>query len=404
MYYFDFLFREKKGETVGEGWCLLFLKKFHRKSLCPACDALFEEKGHPLNNEETSPEELNPEDKRTEENLRHLFRSLTEASFPPDGKEALRQRILSATEDKPVRRLGWSRVAAVVALLALPLLAYWYFRQDNAREKMQALAHAAKPGSDATQLILNDHRTVLLDKENSDVYYSREGIRIDSGSVLREETEAFNTLVVPYGKRSTLTLADGTRIWVNSGSRLVYPARFGGSTREVYLEGEAYFVVAHDPEHPFWVHTKSLKTKVTGTEFDISSYEDDRESYAVLTKGSIELTPEGHSGRYRLEPGMKALYRESSIQLAKINVEEYVSWREGYLAVRKAPLREIVKKLSRYYKLELVLPEDLDDQDTFSGNLYLQDDPTQVFSTLCTANSLIYHLKGRRVVFEKIDR
>ncbi|SDM10935.1 FecR family protein [Siphonobacter aquaeclarae] len=388
--------------TIGWGRSSFFENISQEKSICGKVVSLWK-KSHTVTTEELSPDE--PEEHKTAENLQRLFRSLTEASLSPEEKELLGQRILAETEEKPVRRLGWRRIAAVMALLALPVgAAYFYFRGDGTRKKMEEIARLAQPAGDATQLILNSRKTVLLEKKNSDVYYGREGIRIDSLSVIREETEAFNTLVVPYGKRATLTLSDSTRIWLNSGSRLVYPARFTGDSREVFLEGEAYFSVSHDADHPFWVHTRDLKTRVLGTEFDISSYSDDQESYAVLTKGSIELAPEGSSRKVQLVPGMKAQYHQSSIQLSKIDVVEYVSWREGFLAVRKAPLREIVKKLSRYYKMELILPDEEIAQERFTGKLDLQDDPTHVFSALCSTTGLVYHLKGRRVVFEKLDR
>ena len=103
-------------------------------------------------------------------------------------------------------------------------------------------------------------------------------------------TNDFNTLVVGDGQRSVIKLPDGTKVWLNSGSRLIYPVTFSGNTREVYLEGEGYFDVVHDKEHPFYVHSNKMDIKVLGTEFYVSSNLESDNNYAVLVQGSIAFS------------------------------------------------------------------------------------------------------------------
>ncbi len=96
-----------------------------------------------------------------------------------------------------------------------------------------------------------------------------------------------NQIIIPYGKRSDITLADGTHIWLNSGSQLSYPSEFKTDSREVYLSGEAFFDVKANPNKPFYVITRDIKIKVLGTRFNVSSYNEDNTTQTVLLKGKV---------------------------------------------------------------------------------------------------------------------
>src|SRR5690606_37957770 len=104
-------------------------------------------------------------------------------------------------------------------------------------------------------------------------------------------------VIIPYGKRSDITLADGTRIWLNAGSQLSYPLSFTGSSREVYLAGEAFFEVESNPNMPFYVITNDLKIRVTGTRFNVTSYLNDHTTQALLLSGKIGVTRNKRFGR-----------------------------------------------------------------------------------------------------------
>jgi transmembrane sensor len=265
-----------------------------------------------------------------------------------------------------------------------------------------------------TQLILGGQRLINLRQDNANLIYGKDGssIQIDSTSVVEQVVSAdqqFNTLIVPYGKRSSLTLSDGTRIWLNSGSKLVYPAKFAGKEREVYLEGQAYFSVSHSDDVPFFVHTREMKVKVLGTEFDISAYEDDHFTSAVLASGSIELSIPQQSifgaKKTKITPGTRAVFQsdQSVLKTEQVDVREFISWKDGYLILEKAPLGDILKKLSRYYRVDITLKEEDLEKVTFSGTLHLQDDIQQVLDIVATTTSLNYkqQSKERRYVLEK---
>lgn len=351
-------------------------------------------------------------------NTRMLFESVPQEKLPAGEKQLIWNRVIAYaqipkadTSKKLFRLASWYRVAAVVALVLLAGVGYKLLKRP-ASDAMKQAAASVSIESTETRLMLADSRTINLKGENSDVVYQHDVIRIDSSGVEKispAQKYGLNTLIVPYGKRSRITLSDGTKIWLNSGSRLVYPSEFAEGNREVYLDGQAYFAVAHDTDRPFYVQTDQMDIKVLGTEFDVSSYGDDRKVSAVLAKGSIELLTQKDSfwggQRSKMVPGTRAVYDEISkrAQIDKVNVDEYISWKDGYLIANHQTLKEVFKKLSRYYKYDFIIQDEEVGMETFSGSLDLHEDIDQMIIGLADATSLKYHKSERRFIFEKKD-
>jgi ferric-dicitrate binding protein FerR (iron transport regulator) len=353
------------------------------------------------------------------DNTRMLFESVPQEKLPEGEKDRIWNRIIgyaqipkADTRKRLFRLASWYRVAAVVTLISLAGVGYKLLKRPDS-DVMKQAASSVSIESTETRLMLADSRTIHLKGENSDVVYQNDLIRIDSSGVEKNvspaQKDGLNTLVVPYGKRSRITLSDGTKIWLNSGSRLVYPSEFAEGKRAVYLDGQAYFAVAHDTDRPFYVQTDRMDIKVLGTEFDVSSYEDDNKVSAVLAKGSIELLTQKDSfwgsQRSKMVPGTRAVYDEISerAQIDKVNVYEYISWKDGYLIANHQTLNEVFKKLSRYYKYDFTIQDEEVGMETFSGSLDLHEDIDQMVIGLADATSLKYHKSERRFIFEKKD-
>lgn len=361
------------------------------------------------------PEHLTEQEKVAGERARLLFKTLRNETFSPDEKDALWNQVGETISQRKQRSFNifWIAAAASVTLLLLTGVGYLVFYKDTART-MQEFAARGANGPDETQLILGDKRVISLRNENSSVEYKDGGalIQVDSSSTIDQQVagdQQFNTLVVPYGKRSVLTLADGTRIWLNSGSKLVYPSHFDKGLREVYLEGQAYFSVTHAEDAPFYVHTKDMEVKVLGTEFDVSAYDDDPYTATVLTKGSVELTTQRQtlfgSKKTQITPGTRAVFDQDQavLQTQQVDVQQYISWKDGYLALNVAPLSEIIKKLSRYYRVDIELKQPKLAGVKFGGDLILQDDVRDVLKVLALTTGLNYKQKPneRRYVLEE---
>ena len=163
-----------------------------------------------------------------------------------------------------------------------------------------------------------------------------------------------HTLTVPRGKMFKIILSDSTEVFMNADSRLIYPSRFTGKERSVFLEGEAYFHVAKDRQHPFIVHTHNLQTRVLGTEFNVSSYKD-APTQITLIEGSVEVYDRQQQRTARMKPGEQAsLQTDGHFAVQKVDVTSYIHWREGFFYYDNVSLLNIMKDLGRWYNVSVV--------------------------------------------------
>ena len=168
----------------------------------------------------------------------------------------------------------------------------------------------------------------------------------------------FNTLRVPHGKTIEISLADGTKVHLNSGSSLRYPLNFQkGHKRRVTLEGEAYFEVTSNAQHPFTINADSLTVEVLGTKFNVSAYPEDMVTSVVLLEGSVELgnSTKNAEKNVLLKPDQIGLFNKSndSILTQKVNTKIYTAWMDGELIFRNLPFQGIIKKLERHFNVTI---------------------------------------------------
>ena len=168
--------------------------------------------------------------------------------------------------------------------------------------------------------------------------------------------EVFNTIKVPYGKKFQVVLSDGTKVDLNSGTTIKYPVSFvKGYSRKVYLTGEAFFNVAHDKEHKFIVNTDNINVEVLGTQFNVSSYEDDALIKTTLIKGSVRISQSLTKDNVLLRPKEQSIWNKKLNTNSKqtVNTNLYTSWRKGELLFKNRSFLEIVKKLERSYDVKI---------------------------------------------------
>ncbi len=164
----------------------------------------------------------------------------------------------------------------------------------------------------------------------------------------------FNTLIVPRGGEYKITLSDGTKVHLNADSKLKYPIRFVGKTREVELSGEGYFEIAKDKDHPFFVKTNKIKIKQYGTAFNVFA-RDNMEVDVVLVHGSVSLLIPGSKDEHKLNPSQLAIYNSlrNSVDIQTVDVVPYVAWHEGKFVFNDKPLAEIMETLSLWYDFDI---------------------------------------------------
>ncbi len=198
---------------------------------------------------------------------------------------------------------------------------------------------------------------------------SRPVITATARQVVVDATHLDNTtqaasITIPYGKEAVVCLPDNSKVYLHPGSRLVFPCQFADNIREVHLEGEAYFVVAHHAETPFVVVTKRSATRVYGTEFDVTSRPEKPESVTLVT-GKVAvgapdcMDADGNMKEnavhpwHHITPGTQAVITAHSVSVKAIDTEVYTMWRDGYLYFDNTPLSDILRTLSEYYNVTI---------------------------------------------------
>ena len=273
-------------------------------------------------------------------------------------KRELWQEILR--QQKRRIRLQFLRYAATGLLLLGIGSASFYFL--NRQPSLEDFAASNKATYKDAALILADGKKIDISSKESKVQYTTDGAGVsvnDTTKVGQENADnGFNQLIVPFGKRSTITLCDGTKVWLNSGSRLVYAPVFNGKSREVYLEGEGYFEVAKNADKPFFVKTDAFQVKVYGTKFDVQAYKSDNEYNTILIEGkvSVDLKEKSSLKEVFLTPNQMASLSngQSDFQLSTVEkAEKYIGWIDGYLTFENETVIELFKRVSHYYNITI---------------------------------------------------
>ena len=307
-------------------------------------------------------------------------------------KELLGKRITHTINSAKRRNLIIRISTAAVFLLLIGISTFLTMNKES-EISVFARNNQSVPLSGNTRLILSGKEEILINSDQSKIAYAGNGkeIQIDSSriqQVVEDDKMVYNTVIVPYGKRTQITLSDNSSVWLNSGSKLIYPARFAPEKREVYLEGEAIFEVSHNKQRPFMVITHDIEVKVLGTVFDVSAYTDDATSSTILESGSVELKYKSNSllshSKVKMMPGMMAVYDplDKEVKQSQVNTKRYTSWREGYFIFEQQSLGEILKKISRYYNVSIKLDDQSLADETFTGPLDLRNSATQVLEII----------------------
>jgi ferric-dicitrate binding protein FerR (iron transport regulator) len=175
----------------------------------------------------------------------------------------------------------------------------------------------------------------------------------------------YNVLTVPRGSRVvSLTLSDGTNVWLNAESSLRYPVVFNGNDRTVEITGEAYFEVAKDPAKKFFVKSAALTTEVLGTHFNVNTYEDEASMKVTLLEGSIRVSAKDNVHAVQLKPGEQAeVSGPSDIRVHEnVDIEEVMAWKNEYFMMKATSLASLMRQMARWYDVEIVIKGSLTDK------------------------------------------
>ena len=333
----------------------------------------------------------NEEQKENILKLKKILKALTvvEPEINQEDKDVVWRKIeariaLSEKKSRKAYTLLYRWGISVAAFLVLAVGGYWFFmRQASGSSeidyKLFATIDESVFNAGNINIILADKQRIDIEKDSALIAYNEKGqINVDSEQVSKEvpdkEESGLNQLIVPYGKTTSLILSDGTKIWVNAGSNLVYPVVFEGNKREIYLQGEALLDVAKKDGIPFIIKTDQVKLNVLGTVLNVSAYSDASAQSVILVSGSVEVQNHKQKNAYRLEPNQKFSYSasEDEITIQQVNVDDYISWIHGYQTVSNETLNTVFQKISRHFNVKFIYDKEKLNHIYVSGKLDLR--------------------------------
>lgn len=239
------------------------------------------------------------------------------------------------------------------------------------------------------QLKVNENGEILVKNEVG-----------DNITTLKNDKQELNQIIVPYGKQSSLILADGTKIWLGPGTSLSFPNKFNKKTREVYLNGEIYLDVVENHSKPFIVHTSDeIKIQVYGTIFNVDNHPNS-EYNVVLVEGSIGLKKSGLE-EMRMQPNERVIYKNNIFMKEKVDASKYITWKDNYFVFENTPLSEVLTRIERYYNVLFNIPKESRLTNiTCTGKIHLSSDFKNVMKTISILSSLQFKQDGKNVYLE----
>ncbi|WP_134088640.1 FecR family protein [Olivibacter sp. XZL3] len=303
-----------------------------------------------------------------------------------------------------IRRL--IAAASVVAVFAVGSFIYLY--QSAATSDIPKAVYPGDkiPTEEGTTLTLSDGKKIKLNQADAGELAKEAGIKITKtlNGQLNYEVEPSasnrfktNTLSTAKGETYCIQLPDGSRVWINAASNLTYStAPDDHGFRWVKLDGEAYFEVAKDEEHPFIVETEDQHVKVLGTSFNIQAYANEPKTTTTLITGSVVV--EQRKVRQLLRPGEQSICSEKGITVKQGDMDEALSWRLGDFVFNEQTIAEIMRTIARWYDVEVFYHPNFDKHETFSGQISRSAHISEVLTSLQSTGKITFKMEGRKIV------
>lgn len=320
-------------------------------------------------------------------------------------------------QSKPTFRFRRVMQYAAIFVLTLSIgaaIPIFYLARHS--EKYVEMAGSTSNSNDA-KLILSGGEEIVLKEKETELQFNASGnqVKIDRDSIInytkKTDPNAMAQVVIPYGKRSTILLSDGTKVWLNAGSRLIFPQKFSGKNRKVFLKGEAFFDVFKNKENPFIVNSDNMNVTVCGTQFNVRNNDPDQEIEVVLVEGAVNLKENGPlnflAKEIMLIPNQKAIYNKADNKTtieSNVEVARYISWREGLLEFDKESIVNVFKKLSRFYNVSFITENSVELNRKISGKLDLKESLEEVMKVISDAAPVTFRFdKDKVFVNSKIN-
>lgn len=323
-------------------------------------------------------------------------------------KDPMLQKILAVTKEKRAIRIipiYWQKTAiAIVALLIAVFGIYSIIYKSNHSEQITRPSEISfEPGTNKAYLSTSDGKKIELNTSYEEIVIG-EHIQYKNGTTLFEgapiDQDISLTLHTPRGGQYQVTLSDGTKVWLNADSKITYPRQFAHNERLIQLHGEAYFEVAKEKNRPFIVMTDREKVEVLGTHFNVNSYTEEVHSMVSLIEGKVKVSLANQQFEI-LNPGEQTKISRSTIQKEKIDISESLAWKNGEFMFNKEPLSSVMRKLARWYDIDITVDPALKDLLIW-GSVSRYNNFNEVLEIIkMTDDKIQINTEGRRVTLMK---
>ena len=286
------------------------------------------------------------------------------------------------------------------ALVLLTLGVYGLIREKNTVPEQVV---TISPGGNKAVLVLEDGVEVSLNELGlgevaieGEVLARKTGEGALNYDARTPEEVTYHTLRTPRGGQFQLTLADGTKVWLNASSSIRFPTAFTEKERLVAIEGEVFFDVQPDKERPFVVKSASQKATVLGTRFNIMAYADENHIETSLIEGKVQVSTDG--AQFMLNPGERTIYdkRNAGMRKASFDPEEILAWQAGYFMFQEENIEGVMRKIARWYDVDIIYQGDMKGK-IFSGTVSRFSEVEEILDMLTLTGTVSFTIEGRRI-------
>ena len=300
----------------------------------------------------------------------------------------------------------WGVRIAAILLVGIIVGTLYKISKVNSDQPLIISEIIIEPGSSKAVLQLHNGETFKLEEiendsivESDGTLISNQGGKLEYKEQEQKETETlYNTVIVPVGGEYNLVLADGTKVWLNSDSKMVYPVSFNEQTRKVWAEGEVYFDIARNVEKPFIVDVNNVEIEVLGTEFNIEAYPEMNSVVTTLVEGSLKLKKETES--VIIEPNQQAIIKntENQFSVDMVDAKSIALWKDGIFYFEEAEISVIMAKLARWYNANIFyLNEDVKNK-RFSVEVKKYKEIDEILNILSKTNKVQFDINSNNII------
>lgn len=320
---------------------------------------------------------------------------------------------LASPNDKRIRIYKYISIAA--SIIFIGFISTLFFLPGGKEQKITdhiAVATQIMPGKDGATLTFSDGRVIAFDDLPVGHPIQKNGMSIvksESGEIQYElagednNNTAYHIIETARAEQIKIRLPDGTLVFLNAASSLKLPANFGKSKeRRVVLHGEAYFEVAHHTMRPFIVHNENQEVTVLGTIFNISCYKDEPQAKTTLIEGSVRIKNLKSNVETRLVPGQQAILSDQKMVTKPVQTEDVVDWKNGYFMFNHETLASMMKKIARWYDIEVIYNDATMKDKTFFGSINKYSSISQLIHVLEKTEVASFEIKGRQLIISSI--